>query len=160
MTRTPLIERLAGTIRPAVAALEVSLWGIEIASAGGRMLLRIFIDAEGGVPISACARVSRHLGAVFDAEDTIPGAYVLEVSSPGLERRFFEPEQLAAYVGQVVDVRLNQPQDGRRHLRGVLAEVDGADIVISEEGGSVRVSWPLVKSAHLVHEFPGAAPQA
>ena len=159
MTTTPLLERLTGIIRPAVASLDLTLWGIEIASASGRMLLRIFIDAEGGVTIDSCTRVSRHIGAVFDAEDTLPGAYVLEVSSPGLERRFFAPEQMLAYVGQVVDVRLNMPQDGRRHLRGVLTAVEGQDIVVTEEKESIRVTWERIKGVHLVHEFPGAAPQ-
>ena len=157
MTTTPLLERLAGIIRPAVASLDVSLWGIELASAGSRMLLRIFIDAEEGVTIAACARVSRHLGAVFDAEDILPGAYVLEVSSPGLERRFFEPEQMVPYIGKIVDVRLSRIQDGRKHLRGALTEVSDQNIVVAEEGGSLKMEWPNVKTAHLVHEFSGGA---
>ena len=63
--------------------MGVSLWGVEFASAGSRMVVRAYIDAEDGVSIDKCARVSRALGAVFDAEDVLPGAYVLEVSSPG-----------------------------------------------------------------------------
>jgi ribosome maturation factor RimP len=160
MTKTPLSEKLAGIIAPAVATLDLQFWGVEIASAGSRMLLRVYIDAlgteEGGVTVANCVRVSRHLGALFDAEDVIPGAYVLEVSSPGLERRFFSAAQLAAYVGQVVDVRLTHPQDGRRHLRGVLSGVEGEDLVIAEEKETVRVHWERVKGAHLVHDFPAA----
>jgi ribosome maturation factor RimP len=76
-----------------------------------------------------------------------------------LERRFFSPDQMLAYVGQVVDVRLNMPQDGRRHLRGVLTAVEGQDIVVTEEKESIRVTWERIKGVHLVHEFPGAAPQ-
>jgi ribosome maturation factor RimP len=86
---------------------------------------------------------------------------VLEVSSPGLERRFFAPEQLPAYVGSTVDVRLLEPQDGRRHLRGILSEAGseaGASfLVVDEEGVRIRVDWVHVKSAHLVHIFPAAA---
>ena len=159
MTRSPLLERLAGVIGPALEPLGVVLWGLELASAGSRMLVRVFLDAEGGVDIGRCAKASRHLGALFDAEDVLPGAYVLEVSSPGLERRFFSPAQLAAYVGRVVDVRLHEPQDGRRHLRGLLAESAGDGFVVDEAGVKTRVEWERVKSAHLVHEFPGTAQQ-
>jgi len=154
MTRTPLLERLAGIVAPALEPLGVQLWGMEFASAGSRMVVRIYIDAEEGVSIAACAKVSRSLGAVFDAEDVLPGAYVLEVSSPGLERRFFSAAQMAAYVGQVVDVRLHEPQDGRRHLRGRLAAVEGEAIHVDEAGKITSVAFDRLKSAHLVHEFP------
>lgn len=154
MTRSPLIERLAGYITPALEPLGVQLWGVEFASAGSRMVVRVYIDAEDGVSIAACAKVSRTLGAVFDAEDVLPGAYVLEVSSPGLERRFFTAAQMAAFVGSMVDVRLYEPQDGRRHLRGQLAGVEGDDILVDEAGQVTRVAFNRLKGAHLVHEFP------
>ncbi len=178
MTKTPLAQRLTDIIAPAVATLGLALWGVEIASAGSRMLLRVYIDAPEGLPelepgepneteeisetgetatgvtVDHCARVSRHLGALFDAEDIIPGAYVLEVSSPGLERRFFSPQQLAAYLGREVEVRLNLPQDGRRKLRGRLSRVEGDTLTVAEDKGEVSVRWELVKQAHLVHEFP------
>ncbi|OIO05078.1 MAG: hypothetical protein AUJ49_01800 [Desulfovibrionaceae bacterium CG1_02_65_16] len=156
MTRSPLIERLAGIIGPALEPLSVTLWGVELASAGSRMVVRVYIDdaGDGSVSIDVCARASRALGAVFDAEDVLPGAYVLEVSSPGLERRFFSAAQMAAYVGRVVDVRLFEPQDGRRHLRGTLAEVKDELIGVDEEGVTTRVAFDRVKTAHLVHEFP------
>lgn len=154
MTRTPLLERIAGIIGPALEPLGVSLWGVEFASAGSRMVVRVYIDAEDGVSIDRCARVSRALGAVFDAEDVLPGAYVLEVSSPGLERRFFSAAQMTAYVGCKVDVRLYEPQDGRRHLRGLLAEAGDDAIAVDEAGVVTRVVFDRVKTAHLVHEFP------
>ncbi len=154
MTRSPLIERLTGIIGPALEPLGVTLWGVEFASAGSRMVVRVYIDAEEGVDVGKCARVSRSLGAVFDAEDVLPGAYVLEVSSPGLERRFFSTAQLAAFVGRVVDVRLHEPQDGRRHLRGVLSAVEGDVFSVDEAGAVTRIPFERVKTSHLVHEFP------
>ncbi|MBU1042707.1 MAG: ribosome maturation factor RimP [Proteobacteria bacterium] len=187
MTKTPLAERLTGIIGPAVSTLGVELWGIEFASAGSRMVVRVYIDAPQdaapaslvetlaeaeaeagedktagrvlppGVTIAACAQVSRHLGTVLEAEDAVPGAYVLEVSSPGLERRFFNTEQLASYLGRTVDIRLHQAQDTRRHFRGTLAESGPDFLVVDEDGTKTRVAWAHVKIAHLVHEFPGAS---
>jgi len=159
MTRSPLIERIAGIIAPALEPLSVVLWGVEFASAGSRMVVRVYIDAEEGVSIAACARVSRALGAVFDAEDILPGAYVLEVSSPGLARRFFTTAQMAAYIGQMVDVKFHEPQDGRRHLRGVLTAVEDDTVSIDEEGTVTLARFDRVKIAHLVHEFPETGPR-
>lgn len=184
MTRTPLSERLTGIIGPALSTLGVELWGLEFASAGNRMVVRVYIDAPAaadsgdlsepmgedgieagldeqeqrtGVTIAMCAKASRHLGTVLEAEDAVPGAYVLEVSSPGLERRFFAPGQLAAYLGRTVDIRLHQAQDTRRHFRGLLAESGPDFLVVDESGVRTRVLWAHVKTAHLVHEFPGAS---
>ncbi len=155
MTRNSLLQQIAEIVGPALTPLGVTLWGVELASAGSRMVVRVYIDAEdGGVSIDECARVSRALGAVFEAENAIPGAYVLEVSSPGLERRFFSAAQMAAYVGRVVDVKLLEPQEGRRHLRGVLVAVEGGEIRMDEDGAVTRVVFDHVKNARLVHEFP------
>jgi ribosome maturation factor RimP len=157
MARTPLLERLAGIVAPALEPLGVRLWGIEFASAGSRMVVRIYIDAEEGVSIAACAKVSRSLGAVFDAEDALPGAYVLEVSSPGLERRFFSAAQMAAFVGQVVDVRLHEPQDGRRHLRGRLAAIEGETINVDEAGQVTSEAFERLKRSHHDNAFTDTA---
>ena len=154
MTRNSLLQQIAEIVGPALIPLGVTLWGVELASAGNRMVVRLYIDAEDGVGIDECARVSRALGAVFDAENVIPGAYVLEVSSPGLERRFFSAAQMAAYVGRVVDVKLFEPQEGRRHLRGALAAVEGDEFCVDEDGAVTRVAFDHVKNARLVHEFP------
>jgi ribosome maturation factor RimP len=154
MTPTPLIQRLTGIVGPALEPLGVSLWGVELASAGSRMVVRIYIDADESVSIEDCSRTSRALGAVFDAEDVLPGAYVLEVSSPGLERRFFSAGQMAGFIGRVVDVRLFEPQEGRRHLRGALCAVEGETIAVDEGGVVTRVDFDRIKNAHLVHEFP------
>jgi len=64
---------------------------------------------------------------------------------------------MVPYIGKIIDVRLSRIQDGRRHLRGVLTEVSGQDIVVTEEGASLKMDWSNVKTAHLVHEFSGGA---
>jgi ribosome maturation factor RimP len=127
---------------------------VESEAGAGKAAMRVLPP---GVTIAACAQVSRHLGTVLEAEDAVPGAYVLEVSSPGLERRFFHPEQLPAYQGRTVDIRLHQAQGTRRHFRGLLAESGPDFLVVDESGAKTRVAWEHVKTAHLVHEFPGAS---
>lgn len=129
MTQHPLLQPLTDLAAPLAAGLGLDLWGIEFA-AGGRSLIRVFVESEQGVDIEQCAELSRLLGLTLDVEDIVPGAYVLEVSSPGLERTFFSPEQLARAAGQTVEITLHDPHPsfpGRRKFRGVLAAAPQGD---------------------------------
>ena len=109
MAQTPLASALADIAAPLAASIGLELWGIEIAF-GGRSLVRVFVEGENGASIDQCAELSRLLSLSLDVEDIIPTAYVLEVSSPGLERTFFTESQLARAVGKIVDITLHEPQ--------------------------------------------------
>ena len=144
MEKPAILETLAGIAAPVAAALGLEIWGIEIVQAG-RAVVRIFVDvpagaqgvnaaddAEGGAgaPLSAtigqCEEISRHVGLALEAEDVIPSAYVLEVSSPGLTRTIFRPDQLARYLGDVIEASLTDPLPelgNRRRFRGLLESV-------------------------------------
>ena len=82
-------EKLRDLLAPTVEAQGFELWGLEHHSQGRHSLLRLYIDAEAGVDVDDCARVSEHVGALLDVEEPISGDYVLEVSSPGVDRRLF-----------------------------------------------------------------------
>lgn len=153
MEQSALERRLATLVRPQLTALGLTLWGIEALSGGHRQVVRIYVDAESGVDVDRLAEANRSLGVVFDVEDVIRGAYVLEVSSPGLERRFFEPGQLAAYAGRTVDVLLACPRDGRRHFKGRLLGFSSDTVSVEEDGARYDLPWGEVKRIRLVHEF-------
>ena len=153
MEQSALERRLTALARPQLAALGLALWGIEAPSGGHRQLVRIYVEAEGGVNVGQLAEASRGLGVTFDVEDAVPGAYILEVSSPGLERRFFEPGQLAAYVGRTVEATLSNPQDGRRRFTGKLLGITDDAVGVEEDGARHDLPWGEVKRIHLVHEF-------
>ena len=137
MTQPPLAAVLTDLTAPLAASLGLELWGIELAF-GGRSLVRVFVESENGVTIEQCAELSRLLSLSLDVEDIIPGAYVLEVSSPGLERAFFTESQLARAVGQRVEITLHQPLPawpGRRKFRGALQKAPGAVLPDGRERG-------------------------
>ncbi len=123
---TQLTELLA----PTVESLGFELWGIELVSPQRRPTLRLYIEREAGVSVDDCAKVSRHVSGVLDVEDPISGEYTLEVSSPGIDRLLFRPEQYAAYVGEPIEVRLRMPYEGRRKFRGWLMGVEDEDVVV------------------------------
>ena len=121
---------LTQLLRPTVESMGYSLWGIELISPGRRPTVRLYIEAESGVTVDDCAQVSHQVSGILDVEDPISGEYTLEVSSPGVDRLLFHPEQYPPYIGEIVDVRLRLPVDGRRRFKGNLAVAEKETIVI------------------------------
>ncbi|WP_435212346.1 ribosome maturation factor RimP [Luminiphilus sp. nBUS_16] len=126
-------SRLSELLTPTVESLGFELWGLELLSPNRRPTLRLFIEAETGVSVDDCAKVSRHVGGVLDVEDPISGDYTLEVSSPGIDRLLFKVEQYALYINEPIEVKLRFPFEGRRRFRGWLMGVEGEDVVVRVE---------------------------
>jgi ribosome maturation factor RimP len=143
---TAKIEALAGEV---ARDLSLSLFDLEVAREGPRIFLRVYVEREGGVVLSDIETYSRRLGALLDVEDPMEGAYVLEVSSPGVNRKLRRPEHFSASVGRRVKVTLSEPREGRRHLSGVLAGCDAEGVAISAEGGEIRVPYGGIRKASL-----------
>jgi ribosome maturation factor RimP len=136
---------------PAVEACDVELWGLEFTPQGKRSLVRIYIDKpedpnkepviseDGeidlgrGVGVQDCVRVTQQVGAILDVHDPISGEYALEVSSPGWDRTFFKLEQMQAYIGQQVALRLISAVDNRRKFQAKLVAVDVENEMIQVE---------------------------
>ena len=122
--------QLTQLLAPTVEAMGYSLWGIEVISPGRRPTVRLYIDAEEGVNVDDCAQVSHQVSGVLDVEDPISGEYTLEVSSPGVDRLLFHPDHYQPYVGEMVDIRLRLPVEGRRRFKGVLLSADAEMVVV------------------------------
>jgi len=142
-------ERLIALLEPALAALGFELTDLD-AHVGRRGLLRIYIDREPGVTLADCERVGEQLGAFLDVEDPLPGAYVLEVSSPGLDRRLRTLAHFQRFEGEQVRVELKEPQDGRRRLTGRLAGTEGKVVLVEADGELWRVNLDDIAVARLV----------
>ena len=121
---------LSKLIEPMVQALGCELWGIEKLQQGRQVVLKIYIESANGINVDDCARVSRQVSAMLDVEDPIPGEYLLEVSSPGVERRLFKPEHFNVCKGEKVQITLRQAFDGRRKFKGLLCGLEDEEVVI------------------------------
>ena len=149
MRQTVDKERLIELLEPAVAALGFELTDLD-AHAGRRGLLRIFIDREPGVTLADCARVGEQLGAFLDVEDPLPGSYVLEISSPGLDRRLRTLAHFQRFVNARIKVELKVARDGRRRLTGLLVGTDGETVLVDVDGATWRVELNDIAEARLV----------
>ena len=126
---------------------------VEYLSYQGRWVLRLTIDKEGGVTIDDCARVSRELGDLIDVKDIIPHEYILEVSSPGLDRPLTKEKHLIDAIGKKIKVRMARPMEGRRNFAGHLRDFRDGILYVEIERGMVGLPWLGVERANLVYEF-------
>ncbi|VEG12712.1 ribosome maturation factor RimP [Moraxella cuniculi] len=158
------IAELTELIAPAVAACGVDLWGIEFMPQGRKSLLRIYIEtlpeqraAGEHVTIEDCSAVNHQVSGVLDVHDPIAGEYVLEVSSPGFDRPLFTREQVAEYVGEVVNLRLihaiGTAENKRRKVVGRLMSVtDSGMQILTEDKLEFDIAFDSVDKAHLVYQ--------
>lgn len=138
-------------LQPAIEVLGLELWGVEYLTKGRSALLRVYIDSEEGVTIDDCEKASRQISAILDVEDPIAGEYTLEVSSPGLDRPLFAAEHYTAYVGEVINVRLSSPIDGRRKFKGVLNSADPQKIVMTVDNQPVEILFSQIEKANVAY---------
>jgi ribosome maturation factor RimP len=161
-------QALAQRFTEVLADLGLECMGVEFTPAQGQSTLRVYLDVldkateEGReVTLDDCEAASRELSALLDVEDPVPGHYVLEVSSPGLDRPLFTAAHFAKAVGQEVKVLLKAPIDGRRRLRGKLVAVDGEHVSLEAEGKAFGFEHAAVESARVVPDWAalGYVPQ-
>ena len=148
-------QRVWELAEPLAKELGLSLWDVQFVKEGADWFLRVFIDKEEGVSIDDCVDMTHALSPVLDKEDPISQEYLLEVSSPGLERRLTRPEHFAAYEGRQVRARLIRPlETGERELTGVLLGVDeeGRLELQLDEDTSVTLEKKECSSVHSVDE--------
>jgi ribosome maturation factor RimP len=146
--------QLTSLVKATVEGLGYELVGVELlARPKAGHLLRVYIDAEGGVGLGDCEKVSHQLGGVLDVEDPIAGEYALEVSSPGLDRPLFDAGQFARFIGSVARVRMAVAVDGRNNWKGTITAVDGDEVVLRVDDEDVRLPVARMASARLVPEF-------
>ena len=155
-----IAERVAGSS-------GLILWDVEIKGSGATRTLRVFIDRRpDGVTHEDCAKFSREVATIFDVDDAVPGGpYVLEVSSPGLDRRLFKPEHFTEFVDSLVKVTTRTAINGVRTFEGRLKSFDGQQLTVdldevgsrkkakAQGGGTVTIPYAEFEKANLVPEF-------
>ena len=141
--------QVVNVIEPVVTGLGYELVGAEFGQAENGLTLRVYIDTDAGIVMEDCATVSRQLNAVLDVEDTIKSAYLLEVSSPGVDRPLFTEAQFAAQTGEEVRVRMADGVGGRRNFKGRLVAVKEGVATVEVDGIDYDLPIVDVEQAHV-----------
>jgi ribosome maturation factor RimP len=165
------LERVREIVERVAASNELEVVEVELYGSGKTQILRIFIDKPGGITHENCARLSREVGTILEVENTAPpGAYVLEVSSPGLDRKLVRPTDYERFAGSRVKLFLHQPVNGTKFFEGRLESFQNGKVIL-ELGGSkkksrsgraestnpeskkMEISFADIEKANLVPEF-------
>jgi ribosome maturation factor RimP len=141
---------------PVAQELGIELYDIE--RVGG--ILRISVDQPGGIPMDLVTEATRRISRLLDEYDPVPGAYTLEVGSPGLERNLRLPAHFSWAVGRLVSIRTRFAGEDPRRIRATVLEADDEGIIVDMEDGSGqrRFSYPEIDRAKSVFEW-GPAPK-
>ena len=141
MEGSSILERVENIARAAAADSGVELVHAELAGIKRDQVIRIYIDKSGGVTIDDCTNVSHAIETVLDADDFIPGKYVLEVSSPGIERQLYSVADFVRFTGQLVKVKIKTEIDGQKTFVGPVTAVNGDEITMDDRTRG-RVTFP------------------
>jgi ribosome maturation factor RimP len=132
--------------------LELVHW--ETVGPRNNFVLRIFIDKPGGVSHGDCEVVSNHVGTLLDVDDLIANRYILEVSSPGIERGLYKRADYERFAGSRVKLRASEPIDGQRNFRGRLVGLFGDNVRLDADGrGQIEIPYEQIVKANIEYEF-------
>lgn len=150
MADGPIGERIREVASAAATELGLEFVHSEIAGSKRNPTVRVFIDKEGGVTVEDCADVSRTIEAVLDADDFISSSYVLEVSSPGIERGLYSVDDFVKFTGKEAKIRA-RPINGQKNFSGRIVAVENGAIVFDDKtSGVVRVPYESIAKANLL----------
>jgi ribosome maturation factor RimP len=135
------LRRIEQAIEPMLAQEAAELVDLRYLREGGRWILRFYVDKPGGITLDDCEHLSYRIGGLLDLQDLMPGAYTLEVSSPGLDRVLKHEKDFEKFSGHRARIRLKRPKDGQRQFRGYLKGAREGQVLL--ENNEVTVSLPL-----------------
>jgi len=150
---SPVIKEVSTLIEPILDDMEVQLVDIEYLFEQGRWILRIYVDTPGGITLDDCARVSREIDDLIEVKDIFHQGYVLEVSSPGLNRRLKMETDFQRAVGKNIKIRMVTPFEGQRSFRGSLQSFQDGILCLSVKDDLILLPYGDVEKANLVYDF-------
>lgn len=159
------VEQVRAIADRVAASRGLEVVEAELRGGGKARMLRVFIDKPDGVTHQDCAEFSRELGTILDVEDVVPGnSYLLEVSSPGLDRKLFRPVDFERFTGSRIKVTTRNPVNGNRHFEGKLERFENGHLTVGIAGGDkksrgdaeprkLELELSNIEKANLVPEF-------
>ncbi|MCL6472523.1 MAG: ribosome maturation factor RimP [Firmicutes bacterium] len=150
MKRDPRIEKIEQLIGPYLEKAGLELVDIELKREAVGLVLRIYIDTKnGGIDLDTLAKASQKIGSILDETDIITQKYILEVSSPGIERPLTKPEHFKRFVGSKISVRTLTPIGKRKQFKGRLVEAGGKTFTVEIDGEHFEIAYDNVSKARL-----------
>ena len=133
-----------------IRSLGFDIWGIEFFGKHKNQTLRIYIDKKEGISVEDCEKVSKHVIKLLDVENDFSNKYLLEVSSPGLDRKFFSEKQYLDYIDSAIKVRYINNINNKLSVKGILSNVTTEGLLIESEDKRQEVPFSSIIQANLI----------
>ena len=130
---------------------------LELSRQGSKLWIRFFVDrvAGGGVTVNECGEFNLAISRLLDVEDIVSGSYMLEVSSPGLDRRVRKVEDFVRFAGHSLTMSLREPVEGRKKLKGLIVSADALGVTVLVDGQELKVPHRSIARANLEYDEKG-----
>lgn len=142
-------QSLLSAIEAQAAEQGIEVVTVEVVGAKKSPTIRVYIDTPDGVSFDELAAAQKWINDIMDEIDPFPGAYVLEVSSPGIDRPLRTPEHFARFAGETAVVKTKSPLDGRSTWTGTIVSADADGVALDVDGQSRTIPYADMKRAHL-----------
>ncbi len=153
IVKRPDLSHIEKLIESLLANEAMELVDMRYLQAGGRWILRCYVDKRGGITLDDCERLSDNIGAVLDADDAMTRSYTLEVSSPGVDRVLKKAKDFERFSGHPVKIRLKAPLAGRRCFTGCLHGYQDGKVILESGSSAVRLELAAIEEARLDPEI-------
>jgi ribosome maturation factor RimP len=153
MTKTSVVESIIEISEPVVKDEGLELVDVEYKKLGKTWTLRVFIDSEQGVTVDDCQKISRQISDIIEIDDLIANPFVLEVSSPGLDRPLKKEQDFLRFKNKKVQVKTFSPIENRKKFRGIIQSCKDNTLFLDEEGVSIEISLDKISQAKPIIEF-------
>lgn len=144
-----VIQDAWNIIEPELTELGFELVDVDYIQDGGAFVLRFYIDKENGVNVDDCAQASRMISAILDQNDFVGGKFMLEVSSPGIERPVRKPADFERFIGETIKIKTVSPIEGRKRYKGILTGFNDGLIELNVDGTTFSIHIENLKKAKL-----------
>lgn len=144
--RLSIAEIATQLMEPIAEELGLDIWDVLYAKEGSEWYLRFLLDKDGGININDCEKASRAISTALDEADPIKGKYIMEVSSPGIERLLTKDSHFQEYIGSEVLVRFIRPVDGQREFVGLLTSKEGNTVKMELED-DIELAFEMKEAA-------------
>ncbi len=152
--REALQARVTALAEQVAASMGMQIVLVEIKGGGNHSIVRAYIDEPGGVSLESCERFSKRFSVVLDVEDCIPFSYILEVSSPGLDRPLVKESDYQRFTGREARVRTRLPVEGQRSFKGkILGATEGRIRLEVPPGRQIEIALAEIEKANLVADI-------
>ena len=153
MPKASITESIIEIIKPVIREESLELVDVEYKKTGKIWTLRVFIDKDQGITVDDCTKISRHIEDTIEIDELIANPFVLEVSSPGLDRPLKKEKDFLRYRDKPAEIKTFSLIENRKSFKGIIQDCKEKVLYLNEDGASIKIPLDTIAKAKLIIEF-------